>query len=253
MQENTTDHIAKMAWDYSKNQWQAFMALPVVVMVGSVLIQALLVGFMGNGLAIFLTFLIMIAQVVFMVSFQAALLKWCDELYNGKKSIDIEAGLHYGLSRFWGSLGTGIITSIKVFLWSLLLILPGVYKGIQYSQSIKVSQLEKISGGDANRVSQKMVMGSGMLRTLGNVSAMSTVVQLGLYLLMAVVVLLAAITSLVSDGLAIIVAAALGSAGFIFAMTVFIVFFNFQYLAYRKENKTSIDNMVKALQKMKSA
>lgn len=250
MQQNTTDFIAKTAWDTTKARWKEFMLLPVIV----VAVTSAVMGFLfntGSGAAAFVAFLLYIALMVFMVTFSTAITKWCSDLYSGTKELDIEGGLRYGLSRFWGVIGTGLLTGLKVVLWAFLLIIPGYYKGLMYSKSIKISQLEKISGGDANRISQKMVSEAGPLRTLGNMTAVGFVSTLVFYIYVALAFLVGALFMMVHEGLGAMIVGLLMGAGMVVLMTFIMVYGAYEYLIFRDETKAAVAPVMKALSSMK--
>ncbi len=259
MQQNSTDFIAKTAWNTTLERWKEFMLLPAVVSIVFFAIVALAVNFTyaygSEGPVGLVLLIVYIAYLVFVSCFYTAVTKWCSDLYAGKTIIDIEEGLRYGLSRFWAQLGTQILTAIKIALWSMLLLFPGLYKALMYSQSVKISQLEGIAGGDANRLSSKLVENAGILRTLGNFLAIQTVSMLALYLYIALVFAVA--VPLMASGLESfggvlggIVAGVLFTVGMVFMMTFLMVFMNYQYLIYRDENKTEMAKMVKTLKSL---
>lgn len=250
MQQNTTDAIAKMAFNTTKERWKEFMLLPVGVTIGVFLLVGLLFSASSTmGTAIF-GLLLYIALMVFMVVFMTAEAKWCSDIYAGRKVLDVKAGLLYGLSRFWGVIGTTLLTILKVMLWTLLLVIPGYYKGIMYSMSVKISQMDGISGGDANRLSQLLVSKSGILRTLGNMMAISFVSVLLLYLYWAVAFLIGFLFMQGNEILGMAVMGILCSAGMIVMMTFLVVFKNYQYLIFKDENKAEFASLAKTLKSM---
>lgn len=250
MQQNTTDFIAKTAWDVTKTRWKELMGLPLAVVAVTLVVMGLLVK-TGAGAALAVAFVLYVAMMVFFVAFSTAVAKWCSDLYAGAKELDIEGGLKYGLSRFWGVLGTSLLTGIKVVLWSLLLLIPGYYKGIMYSKSIKVSQLEKISGGDANRISQKMVSSSGFMRTLGNMMAVGVVATVIFYVYAALALIVGGVFGMASEILGMVIVALLCSAGMVVLATFIMVYNAYEYLIYRDENKTELNALMKTLASMK--
>ncbi|QQR55253.1 hypothetical protein IPG41_01695 [Candidatus Peregrinibacteria bacterium] len=251
MQQNTTDFIAKMAWETTKTHWKDFMILPTAV--GAMVCLLMCLVFLGGASPAksFIAFLLYIAWIVFLVAFAGALAKWCSDLYNGAKKLDIQEGLRYGLSRFWGTLGTSLLTAIKIVLWSLLLVIPGLYKAVMYSKSTRVSQLEKISGGDANRISQKMISSAGFMRTLGNYCAISLVSTLFFYLFALAAALVSGGFGLASEtlgGIVFILALVVGG----MVLNIFIlVYGTYEYLIYRDENKAELTALMKTLASMK--
>ncbi len=250
MQQNTTDFIAKTAWDVTKTRWKEMMGLPVAVVAITFVVIGLLVQ-TGAGAAVAVAVVLYIALVVFGIAFTTAVSKWCSDLYSGAKELDIEGGLKYGLSRFWGVLGTSLLTGIKIALWSLLLLIPGYYKAITYSKSVHVSQLEKISGGDANRISQKMVLSSGFMRTLGNMTAVGTVASLFFSIYLALAALVGTLFFMASQTLGMILIAILLSAGVVVLTTFMLVYAAYEYLIFRDENKTELTALMKTLASMK--
>ena len=206
------------------------------------------------GLSNFNKGLIAIALVliymIIMICYKNAAAFWCQNIHKGKK-FQFKKGLIYGKSRFWGVVWTTFISIIKVILWSLLLILPGIYKAIAYIHSIQVSQLEKISGSDANRVSQTFVRGSGMLRTIGNLFSISTVVIFATYILFAVVFLASFLLLSSNPVAAEIVTAVIISIISMISGMYLQIFMNFQYLIYRDENKSALTKMKRRFAKMR--
>jgi len=203
----------------------------------------------------------MLGLCVFFVSFGTAVSKWTESIYSGKKTINLKEGLRYGLSRFWGVIGTHILTTIKMFLWMLLLIIPGYYKAITYSFSTKISALEKISGGDANRLSEMLVKRSGFLRTLGNMMAISIILVIIIYIYMAISFLIGVSLGAMGDlGANIMESIAMTIVGITISglvglgfltMGVFMhVFKTYEYLIYKEENETEFAKMAKILKKV---
>lgn len=250
MQQNTADSIAKSAWETTKTYWKEFIAFPIAVSIGLFLVMGLLTQ-VNSGVMVILQFLLMISFIVFIVTFSTAVTKWCSEIYNGKKEIDIEDGLRYGLSRFWGVLGTSLLTTIKVTLWTYLLIIPGYYKGVMYMKSVKVSQLEKISGGDANRISQHLVRSSGFMRTMGNFMSVAIVAILFFLIYAGLSIGVGFGFTLVSEPLGFFIMVVLVVVGEMALLTFMNVFQTYEYLIYREENKASLTPFIKALSSMK--
>ncbi len=253
MHANTTDAIALSAWQTTKTYWKPFIAFPTAVLAGIGILEVLLAAYArGGNPGLFVIFLILLlAQIVFAITFSTALTGWISQVHQGKKEVNIEEGLRYGLTRFWGVLGTGLLTSIKVLLWSLLLILPGIYKGLLYSQSIKITQLEKISGGDANRLSERLVKDAGLLRTLGNMVAMQFISTLILYVYLLVVLLIVVVLRMGSAPISGFVGGVLTILGFAVMTAFLFVFFCTQYLVFREENKSSFSSLAKSLESVR--
>ena len=245
----STDEIVQAAWNASKTYWKEFVLLPIIVSVAFFLLLGLLSatilsyssGFSG------IVLLLAIAAGIFAVSYYGAQVKWCEEIHNGAKTIDIQDGLKFGLSRFWGLVGTALLTGIKTFLWMLLLILPGYYKGIMYSKSTRVSILDGISGGDANRISEAIVKKAGPIRTFSNLMGVTTLGVVAMYLLIALALLFAGFFGVMNEYAGLIVGGVLGGGAYAFAITVITVYFHFEYLYYRDEAKAEVAALKKVL------
>ncbi|MCB9357384.1 MAG: DUF975 family protein [Calditrichaeota bacterium] len=66
-----------------------------------------------------------------------------------------------GFKKFWTALGAYIIICVLVFLWSLLLIIPGIIAAIAYSQTFFIiADTEHITPMEAIRKSKSMMMGN---------------------------------------------------------------------------------------------
>lgn len=62
--------------------------------------------------------------------------------------------------RYWRSVVSKILTSIFIYLWSLLLVIPGIIKSIAYSMTpFIISDSQNISALDAINISKKMTNG----------------------------------------------------------------------------------------------
>jgi hypothetical protein len=262
MQKNSTDYIAKQAWNMTKTYWQELMLLPILAGIIFMALQALniwiFVGFdrfMNGNFTLgaapgLISFILNIAAFVFAIAYSAALLQWCEKVHGGGKDLDVMNGLRFGVGRFWATLWTMILTTIKIILWLFLLVIPGLYKGVQYRFSIKAAQLEKVSGGDANRISQMLVMNSGFLRTIGNWQAVSTVATIAFYIALGLSAVLGTLLALIAPALGAIVFIVLIPAVFIFFLIFLVMFKNFHYLAFREENQAELTKLKKALSSM---
>lgn len=253
-QKNTTDFIANMAWNTFKTQWKAFFLLPLTIMIGASVLNFLSTNLVGRE-AVIARVSIGVVQWILLSTFTTAASKWCSELYSGKKSIDIQSGLSYGLSRFLPLLLTSIVTIIKLFLWSLLFGVPGAYKLICYSQSFKITQLEGLSGSDANDLSQVLVKEAGFLRTMGNYTTILTLsyillIPIIVILYVTIFVLLVNSPELVHPDLAKSVLLPFVLMVSIWTSIVsgfFGAFGSYQYLIYRDENKAAFQKALKDL------
>lgn len=243
----STDEIALAAYNASKKYWKEFILLPLVVTIVVSLLIGVIITFSPSTIGTrSITLVLMIGLWIFWIAFFGAHVKWCEDIHKGKKSIDIQEGLKYGLSRFWGILGTAFLTMIKIMLWMILLILPGFYKGLMYSKSIHVSILDKISGGDANRISEAIIKKAGPIRSFSNLMGIGFLSSIAVYIVMALALLIGGIFGLVNDlagGFMIIL---LYGAGVSFVTTVTYTYFHFEYLYFRDEAKSELSKLKKA-------
>lgn len=244
----STDEIVLTAYNTSKQYWKEFIGFPIAISAGFFLLMGIFTwlstttGGMGG-----LLFLVFLAFSVLWVAYFGAQVKWCEQLHQGATSIDLKEGLRYGLSRFWGVIGTGLLTWIKIVLWTLLLILPGYYKGLMYSKSIYVSILEQKSGGDANRISEAIVKKAGPIRTLSNLMGVTTLWYLATFILVILAALVSGLFGMAHDMLGLIVGSVLMGGVMAFSGTVFMLYFHFEYLSFRDEAQTEVNQLKKAL------
>jgi hypothetical protein len=267
MQKNSTDYIALLSWEAVTTQWKAFLGMlvlpwAILIVLGVILgLTKASTGFMGS-FQDWIAFIQLgyLACILYFLVYGGATSKWCESLFAGQKNLSIKEGMRYGLSRLGGSLGTTLLTLVKCFLWLLLFFLPGIYKMFMYSMSIQISHLEKISGGDANRLSQKLIKEAGPLRTVGNYSALAFLFYLvfvGLYIIGLLSIPAFAMMNQSEESIAVAVPiiGIILSVLFVVVMlgvTVFAVCFrNFQYLVYREENKAYFQKAIKELQSIK--
>ncbi|MFT7183895.1 MAG: hypothetical protein ACI9QC_000220 [Oceanicoccus sp.] len=248
----TTDEIVKAAWNASKKHWKEFILLPLLTSIAFLLLIAVPLGlFEKYGAPSYLIALLfslgLIAAGVFMAAYFAAQAKWCEEIHKGAKSIDVQEGLKFGLSRFWGLIGTLLITGVKIILWMMLLVLPGYYKALMYSKSIYVSVLDGVSGGDANRISEAIVNKAGPIRAFSNKIGVTMLGMLAMYLLLIFSTLFAFFFGLVHEVAGVIALVVIGGASYAFSMTVMMLYFHFEYLYFRDEAKAEVAKLKKAL------
>ncbi len=268
MQKNSTDDIAVRAWNATRKHWMEFILFPILVTIVFGILQVINFALFMDAPSV--AFIVMTAlcltYFVFTMSFFTALAKWSSELHKGAKKISIQDGLHYGLSRFWGVLGTCILTYIKIVLWTMLLVLPGIYKGTQYLHSIQVSQLDGVSGGEANKLSKAVIMNAGILRTFSNMLGIHNLVFILTYAAFVIPCIFLAVAFpglFIADGIDpnVFIGAQFGAIAFIcaalfslvmlvivpLATTFMLIFINFHYIMLRDEQKTAFNKAKKAL------
>lgn len=78
------------------------------------------------------------------------------------KSTTLKQAFNAVLERFGSYLWLSILVGVKVFLWSLLFIIPGVIMAVRYSLSSAVffDERNSLKGGDAIKRSSELVKGS---------------------------------------------------------------------------------------------
>jgi hypothetical protein len=253
MTQNTTDFIAQKAFEATKTNWKLFVLFPILLsltpLVPIFLMEQTQLLKADSLNIILISAVLLIAYLVVFAIFKTAVTFWCQAIHKGKK-VKFKDGMAYGKSRFWGVLWTGFITIVKIILWSLLLVLPGIYKTLMYIHSLHASRLEKLSGSDANQISQTLVRGSGTLRTMGNMMSVFTVVILSTYILFAVVFVATYLLMTSNPVAAEIVSAVIISFISMTAGMYLEVFMNFQYLYYRDENKNALSKLKRRFAKL---
>jgi hypothetical protein len=249
--QHTTDVIAKAAWQHLTKNWTILFLAPTLLcgVLAALFAASFILAANSEELGLAAVILTSVLSIVTSITYLNASAKWCEELHK-KKKLKFKAGLKYGFSRFWGVLGTLILTIVKTILWTLLLILPGIYKSIMYMHSIQISQLEKISGGDANALSEAMIAKAGPLRTLGNFQAIQTVVTILVYVVMAIIIGISFASAIQYPLAGSLIGGLLGAATFGFMIAYLNTFINFQYLYYRDESKSLITKMKRQFKKM---
>jgi len=76
------------------------------------------------------------------------------------KEVGFSEALRAVFSRFWGYLWLHIVVSVKVFLWSLLLIVPGIIMAIRYSLAGAIYFDKKLGGAAAVKESARLTKGA---------------------------------------------------------------------------------------------
>jgi len=98
--------------------------------------------------------------------YQIAIIKTIMSVENNEKLDSVDA-YSAALNLFGPVAIVGILVTAKVFLWSLLLIIPGIIFGIYYSFSVFAAIIEGKKGNDALRFSKDIVR-SNIGKFLGN-------------------------------------------------------------------------------------
>lgn len=228
----STDQLAHAAWDMVKKHWKLLVGVPALIFIGYVFILYLVLkatdGNVGLGLILYI-----IGFVLFNMVY-AASIKWSEQAFNGQTP-DFNTGLEVAKKNWLGLFTTNLLTGIKVALWSILFILPGVYFGISYFFSSQIAAVEGIRHGKANQISRELVKRSGFLRTVGNFFAIYFAIYIFTILAYLVVGILSIIFGLIHANLAAIIIFAGLVIISLAAIAVFLIFFNFIYFAYKQE------------------
>jgi len=88
----------------------------------------------------------------------AAILRVIFEEYIDRR-ISLDQALNYAFGRFGALLGTSILSGIVVFLYSLLLLIPGIVCAMSYAFVAQVVVLEGLSGSAALDRSHRIALG----------------------------------------------------------------------------------------------
>ena len=119
--------IREAGWAQLGGKWGLAATLTIVYVLIAICATAMESAFWESSLIS--TLLLVPMQYAYSIVF-------LDDLRSGKK-IEI-ASLFEGYSDYLRIVGTYLLSVIYVFLWSLLLIIPGIVKGIEYSQTVYV-------------------------------------------------------------------------------------------------------------------
>ncbi|MEO5499258.1 MAG: hypothetical protein ABIR46_02045 [Candidatus Saccharimonadales bacterium] len=76
------------------------------------------------------------------------------------ESTGVTDALREVFSNFWGYLWVILITNVKIFLWTLLLIIPGIIMAIRYSLSGVVYFDKKLKGNESVKESSRLTKGA---------------------------------------------------------------------------------------------
>ncbi len=76
------------------------------------------------------------------------------------KSIGVTDALKEVFRNFWGYLWVIVITNVKIFLWTLLFIIPGIIMAIRYSLSGVVYFDKKLKGNESIKESSRLTKGA---------------------------------------------------------------------------------------------
>lgn len=148
--------------DNWRNLWKMIIAMIAPIVVFGVLFNVL--GFSGR-LDDFSSPLarIVVALIIFLLTcltvyfvFRAQL-----SLYLLLKNPSDKFMVHYRAARklFWPGFGLALLSGVFVFLWAILLIIPGIVFWVFYSLALFVFVFEGTKGHRAIKASQKLVKG----------------------------------------------------------------------------------------------
>lgn len=76
------------------------------------------------------------------------------------ESIGITDALKEVFKNFWGYLWVIIVTNVKIFLWTLLLVIPGIIMAVRYSLSGVVYFDKKLKGNESVKESARLTKGA---------------------------------------------------------------------------------------------
>ncbi|MCK4257992.1 MAG: hypothetical protein KAX49_03390 [Halanaerobiales bacterium] len=99
-----------------------------------------------------------LSELIFGTAATLAIIVLTASSINGKNLNYVEA-IKGGFSKWFKGVGTSIIQTILTFLWSLLLIIPGIYWSVNYTFSIQAAVLKEGSCYSALKDSHQAVQG----------------------------------------------------------------------------------------------
>ena len=132
--------------------------------IGILFVISLIVSII-SGLASFVLNLVpgggVVAGIIIVPAFTLSIVRVYLNLFSGKAPEANDA--FCGFDDFWTAAKVTIITTVYVFLWSLLLVIPGIIKAISYSQAMYiVAENKGIPALKAIEESKKMMDGHKM-------------------------------------------------------------------------------------------
>ncbi|MDB5165484.1 MAG: hypothetical protein JWM00_374 [Candidatus Saccharibacteria bacterium] len=127
--------------------------------------------FVGVGLIVLLVLIFVSTLIAGVFDYTAA------QLAKGK-TVTLQEALKGVLRRFFGYLWLNILIGIKVFLWSLLLIVPGIIMAVRYSLSGAAFFEKGLGANAATKHSSRLVKGAWL--TTFSSFALFNIVTLGM-------------------------------------------------------------------------
>ncbi len=160
--------LTRATWKDFITHWVVFIAIPTLWMLGFCgLIYEANVRINEHyksyediavvGAALLLIAAIVIVWSLLWVYYGGAVAYWGKELHQGKTRLQFSEGIKSATTHLPANLWTGLLKQIKIFLWSMLFVFPGIYKSITYSKALSISQLENVHGAKAHHLSELLV------------------------------------------------------------------------------------------------
>lgn len=157
---------------YKKNFWK-FVIL--ILLQGAIVFACILAGFVGIaieailyhsvgiGVAVGVGLLFVVLAVVAMVfgiiyftKFKIGSMFLVTDEYQDKTVAEV---IKLSEDKVWQYIAIGLLTGIFVFLWFLLLIVPGIVMAIYYSMAVWVLLIEGVNGMAAIKRSKQLIKG----------------------------------------------------------------------------------------------
>ena len=131
------------AWQKMSGNWGVYALINLIILVISSVCDSLTYGIL---------FIILTGPFTLSIAY-------CSLTVSNNQDIKVEDAF-IGFQDFVRSFLAYIINSIFIFLWSLLLIIPGIIKTLSYSMTFFILQEDKnISANDARKLSMEMMNG----------------------------------------------------------------------------------------------
>lgn len=159
MEKIRPTQIRLQAWNALTGKWNASALVALVLILITIIVRSLttvLISHVWAQSLIYVAIAVLIAPltVAYLFSMQDVLLR----------SVKPDIGDLFSLNKYYGRYLTGaILITIFTFLWTLLLIVPGIIKSLSYSMTYYIMRDNpELSALDAIAESQKMMKGHKM-------------------------------------------------------------------------------------------
>ncbi len=168
-----------------KNDFSTIIKIALILFFIPILLQTIF-GALG------ITILAVIFYIIYIITSITATIIIVRRLKTKSKGkFDLVKEFKVSIKSFWGYVGVSLRTVLFVFLWSLLFIIPGIIKAIQYAFSTFVFILEGKGAKQSMVTSRAMVKGRGW-KVFGYIILINLIVSAVYWIIMTIAVVLGA-------------------------------------------------------------